>query len=57
MGTRPFAYSDPAGSTLGWGAALLVASSVGSPVKQAGQVVGPAPAFVGAAVKEIAVVS
>jgi len=53
----PLGYSDPAGPAVGWGAAFLVASSLGPAVKQAGQVVGLAPVFGGAPVKEIAVVS
>ena len=57
MDAGPFAYSDPAGSALSLGAAVLVASSLGPAVRQAGQVVGPAPGFVGAAIKENAIVS
>ena len=57
MDTGPFAYSDPAGSALGWGAAFLVASLLGPAIRQAGQAAGTAPGFVGAAVKENVIVS
>ena len=51
----PIGHSDPVGSALGLGAAVLVASSLGPAVSQAGQVVGPTPAsvFGGATVKHI----
>ncbi len=55
MDAGPFACSDQAVSTLSLGAAVLVASSLGPAVKQAGQVVYSAPAsvFGGATVKHI----
>ena len=51
----PLGYSDPAGSALGFGAAVLATSLLGPAVSQAGQVVGPTPAsvFGGATVKHI----
>ena len=53
----PLGYSDPAGSALGLGAAVLVASSLGPAVRKAGQLVGTAPGFGGATVKENAIVN
>jgi len=51
----PIGHSDPVGSALGLRAAVLVASSLGPAVCEAGQVVGltPASVFGGATVKHI----
>ena len=51
----PIGHSDPVGSALRLGAAVLVASSIGPAVSQVGQVVGPTSAsvFGGATVKHI----